>query len=210
MVKGHAIMMYAKKLAFLVMFCIFMAFLASSLESRVMEYNSRNRLFSRINQAYIAVVQFYCYPKDRCGKEDYRELKNRFQSVSQNGRYLDAEIDFLMMSCYGAPELRRELGFCRYPTIVLFVNGMPVLGAQLTGFPHECDINNLIETYLGRDIDQILRQKRKDQKQREAAQIAGWAAWGPYWANGCGFGYGCCRPWGGFYGGCGWGWGRCW
>jgi hypothetical protein len=199
---------YAKQFFSLVIIYMFMTFSVYS-DARVIDFNSRNRLFSRINQAYIAVVQFYCYSKDRCDREKYRELKNRLQSVSQNGSYLDAEIEFLMMNCSGAPGLARELGFCKYPTLVLFVNGMPLPGAQLTGFPHECDINNLIESHLGNSVDQILRQKRKDQKEREAAQIAGWAAWGPYWANGCGFGYGWCRPCG-LYGGWGCGYGRCW
>ncbi len=180
---------------------------------RVFEMNSRSRLFSRINQAYLAVVQFYCYSKDRCCKEDYKELRNRVQAVSQNGRYFQAELDFIMMNCSSTPELAREFGFSQFPTLMLFENGMPIQGAVLSGFPHEYDINNLIENYLGQDIDAILHDKRKERKEKEAAQLAGWAAWGPYWANGCGFGYGlgygCYRPCGwGIYGG--WGCGRCW
>jgi len=182
-------------------------FSGSLIQSRVLDFNSRSRLFSRINQAYLAVVQFYCYSKDRCQKEDYRELKNRFQSVSQNGRYAQADLDFIMMNCSTHKELAREFGFSQFPALMLFANGMPIQGALLNGFPHECAINSFIESYAGNDIDAILRQNKKEQKQRQAAQIAGWAAWGPYWANGCGFGYGFCRPWG-FYGG--WGCGRCW
>lgn len=184
-----------------------LALIIIPLEGRVFEINSRSRLFSRINQAYLAVVQFYCCSKDKCQKEEYKELKNRVQAVSQNGRYFQADLDFIMMNCCSAPELAREFNFFKFPTLMLFANGMPVPGAVLRGFPHEYDINTLIENYLGRDIDALLHQKQKNQERKEELQIATWAAWGPYWANGCGFGYGYCRPWG-FYGG--WGCGRCW
>lgn len=182
----------------------------SFIEARVIEINSRNRLFARINESFISVVQFYCYDrknKNCCHINDYKDIKSRFNAVSQNNRYRRAEIDFILMNCNGEPCIAQEFGFSTMPALMIFVNGMPEPGARINGFVHECDINALIERYLSNDINDIIDQKIEDKERAQEAQIAAWTAWGPYWN--CGYGYGCYRPYGfGFYGN--WGGGCCW
>lgn len=185
----------------------FLFFVVIFVQCRTIEINSRSRLFARINESYIAAVQFYCYDrKSPCQKSDYQELKARFNAVSQNSSYRQANIDFILMNCKGDRSITRELGISKLPTLMLFVNGMPIPGAQISGFAHECDMNALLENYLGNTIDKILDQKAEDRAREQELQIAAWTAWGPYWN--CGYGYGCCRPGWGFYGswggGCGW------
>lgn len=179
-------------------------FFSMSLQGRVSEVNSRNRLFSRINQASMVVAQFYFCERgachEKCQKEDYRDIKSSLRAVSQNNRFIQAEIDFVLMNGCCDPCVAQEFSFSRYPTLMLFVNGMPIPGARLTGFVHECDINSFIERYLGNDIDDIIAEKKEDRQQEQAVQLAAWSAWGPYWYGGY------YRPCGwGFYGGCGWG-----
>ncbi len=197
-----------KRLLIYVMVCL--SFF-SCIYSRFIELNSRSRFFSRINESYLSVVQFYstdnaCAPNQISSKQAAKELKSRFNSVSQNSSFRQADIDFIMVNCDTDCSIARDLGFSRLPIIVIFAGGIPVPGARLDGFVHECDINAFIESYLSQDIDTIIHKKRKEYKQRQQAQWAAWAAWGPCWYN---WG-GCCRPCGwGFYGGWGGG-GCCW
>lgn len=187
-----------------VILLILMSMNYSSVHARTSEINSRSRLFARINESYIAIVQFYCSEKRECQKQDCKFIKSRFSSVSQNSSYREAEIDFIIMNCSCDMTIAKEFSFSTFPTIMIFMNGMPVQGACLSGFVHECDINALIEDYLGNEIDAIIHRKRKERKQKQEAQLAAWAAWGPWYG-----GYGCCRPYGwGLYGG--WGRGCCW
>jgi hypothetical protein len=177
----------------------------SIINARTIELNTRSRLFSRINESYLASVLFYCCQKGDCQKQESKAIKSRFNSVSQNSSFREAEIDFVIMNCSNELSIAHDFGFSSFPTIMLFENGMPISGARITGFIHECDINALIENYLANEIDAIIHKKRKLRKQQQEAQLAAWAAWAPYWYGG----YGCCRPCGwGFYGG--WGRGCCW
>ena len=195
-----------KIIPFALMCCsLVMAFF--SLYGRALELNSRSRLFARINESYLSIVQFYCSDRTSnayaCQKEDYKCIKSGFNAVSQNSRFKQAEIDFILMNCSCDTSIAREFCFSTFPTTMLFVNGVPVPGAILKGFAHECDINVFIESYLADNIDDVIHDKRKERKQKQQAQLAAWAAWSPYWYGGyyrnCGFGY---------YGG--WGRGGCW
>lgn len=188
-----------------IIFTLLISMNYATVYTRTLELNSRNRLFSRINESYLAAVLFYCCEKKDCKKQDFKAIKSRFNSVSQNGSFREAEIDFLIMNCSCELSIAHDFGFSQFPTIMLFENGMPISGARISGFVHECDINALIENYVGNEIGAIIHQKRKDYKEKQEAQLAAWAAWAPYWY--CG--YGCCRPCGlGIYGG--WGRGCCW
>lgn len=201
-----------KKYRFMQVFSLALA--SFSLEARVLELHSRLRLFSRINESYLAVVQFcYCDQKSKssCNNNRYRPIKESLQAVSNNSKFRQADIDFIVMNCNGNRSIAQEFGINSFPVLMLFVNGLPLQNAYLTGYAHECTINAFIEDNLVAEIDNVLHYKRKEQKRKEEAQYAALAAWGPYWYNGCGwgYGYGGCRPCGwGLYGG--WNCGRCW
>jgi hypothetical protein len=179
-----------------------------STNARTLELNSRSRLAARINQSYLAAVQFYgCQTNcsNDCQKQDYKIMKSRFNAVSQNSRFRQAGIDFIIMNCSSDFSVAQDFGFSSLPAVMLFVNGMPVPGASLYGFVNEFDVNALIENSLGNEIDNVLYQKQQDYEQKQEMQLAAWAAWAPYWYGG----YGCYRPCGfGMYGG--FGRGCCW
>jgi hypothetical protein len=180
---------------------------------RIVEPKSRNTFFSEVNNAPLAVVQFYsrqlCDAKQKNVLSVYQCLKQRLYAVSQNSRFCYADITFILMDVSCDSLLCNDLCISTLPTMQLFVNGRPLLYGKgpihIDGIVSEIDINQFIEDYLGMEIEQVTNARAAHDKDVEQAKLAAWAAWAPYWYCGyyrpvsCGWGWG-------LGGGCGWCW----
>jgi hypothetical protein len=177
------------------------------------EPKSRQAFFGYINSVPMAVVQVYgCRARD-CRSQSCQELKailrQRMLAVSKNQRFVYANIAFVLMDIGSCPELLRDLGLERVPSLLLFVQGAPVKDqgflAHIDGMVTEIEINQFVDAYLGAQIDDVVNDRVEHDRDVEQARIAAWAAWGPYWFGG--YYRPCYSNWGW---GCGWGFNGCW
>lgn len=184
---------------------IFLPLLVAKMNARLIEVDTRTRLFSHINRASLAVVYLYEFNKkcrDRCQKERVRYEKERIRSVSENRRYHYANVVFIALNVLYEPDIAHEFGIYSLPAVVLFRNGNLVNNGQLSGeCLNELNVVSFIDENVGEDINEIVQEKKEHEERLEEAYLSSWYYLQPYYCGpcyrwGCGFGAGyCCSPW---------------
>lgn len=186
------------------LFLLFFIVASCALFAKDKHARSYDSFYNQLAKSPYAAVLFYDKSKqvmknDRL-KEQIKELELMMRSLSKDPEYKDANLLFLRVDIDrdDLASIARQLRIHVFPTVQLFVGRTPVSGAIIQGSVTRAGINNLIDHYLRKQIDEYLKEKDEARKRAlQRAQIRAYnrAYWGPYWYGGYGYPY-----WGGYYG----------
>lgn len=164
--------------------------------TRFCEQSSRDRLALKTNQVYIAVVLLYCLDR-HCNtvmRPRINDQKVRFKNVSCNDRYKYADLEFIATNVSNT-SIAQELGIKELPAVVIYINGVPQTNNVLYGFFTEPSLINFIERAIGKEVDDLVKQRNTYDEKVQDAQLASFSnccyspcGWGyPYWYAGWGW-----------------------
>jgi len=174
------------------LFLLALAVTTLSLQARFYQPIGEGQFYKYIeNRHALNVALFIPYAEKEADVEKLDLLEETFRFISTKDRYRDADVAFINVYLQELPDLAGDLRLSiEKPTLMLFKDGQVVrVDGKIfkqTGYFNKLEIQDLIEEYFGKDINDRLAKKaqlerarledRAKQMQEQAAAQASVAA----------------------------------
>ena len=171
---------------------------AHNVQARYVSVKNEQQFFEETNKYEFVIACFL--PDAHIGQKidkqlnkDIKLLQDTVRSISETGAYkkiLKQDVGFVVIdtSKDAVEPLIKKYKVSRddaLPQFLLFQNGkvldsMPGQLAKLVGFVEKADLLEFIDDYFGKDFDEIIDQKAKEDAQNREMQLARYDAYSAY------------------------------